>query len=129
MLIGEIGQKSNIGFQNVDDFETYVNATNNSGYDSDDGNFTAWLFKLNTPEFNEVRRSQYDRGTDFKQDIVEYKGNNFYIPTGGNCFIKSIKYLTGIDCPKEVLGFIRTEQIRSNVMTSARIQPFWRKHI
>ena len=28
----------------------------------------------------------------------------------------------------DFLAFIRTEQIRSNVMTSARVQPFCRKH-
>ena len=36
MLIGEIEQKTKIRFQNVDDFETYINARDNSGYDSDD---------------------------------------------------------------------------------------------
>ena len=36
MLIGEIEQKTNIRFKNVDVFETYINAIDNSGYDSDD---------------------------------------------------------------------------------------------
>ena len=35
MLIGETEQKTNIRFKNVDDFETYINATDNSGYDSE----------------------------------------------------------------------------------------------
>ena len=127
-MVGEIEQKTNIRFKNVDDFESYINAIDNSGYDSDDVIFTGWLYKLNTPEFKKVKRSQYGRGTDFKQDIVEYIGNNCYIPTSGNCFIKSINYFTKKDYTEEFLTFIRTEQRRSNVMTSARVQPFCRKH-
>ena len=73
-------------------------------------------------------RSQYGRGTDFKQDIVEYIGNNCYIPTSGNSFIKCINYFTGKDYMNGFLTFILTEQTRSNVMTTARIQPFCRKH-
>ena len=128
MLVGEIEQKTNIRFKNVDDFESYINAIDNSGYDSEDVIFTGWLYKLNTPEFKKVNRSQYGRGTDFKQDIVEYISNNCYIRTSGNCFIKCNNYFTKKDYTEEFLTFIRTEQRRSNVMTAARIQPFCRKH-
>ena len=51
MLVGEVEQKTNIRFKNVDDFESYNTAIDNSGYDSDDVIFTGWLYKLNTPEF------------------------------------------------------------------------------
>ena len=90
ILIGEIEQKTNVRFKNVDDFETYINAIDNGGYDSDDVIFTGWLYKLNTLEFKKVKRSQYGRRTDFKQDIVKYIGNNCYIQTIGNCFIKCL---------------------------------------
>ena len=128
MLVGEIEQNTNIRFKNVDDFESYINAIDNSGYDSEDVLFTGWLYNLNTPEFKKVNRSQYGRGTDFKRDFVEYIGNNCYNPTSGNCFIKCINYFTKKDYTEEFLTFIRTEQRRSNVMTSARIQPFCKKH-
>ena len=128
MLVGEIEQKTNVRFKNVDDFESYFNAIDDSGYDSEDFIFTGWLYKLNTLEYKKVNRSQYGRGTDFKQDIVEYIGNNCYIPTNGNCFIKCINYFTKKDYTQEFLTFIRTEQRRSNVMTSARVQPFCRKY-
>ena len=36
MLIGEIEQKTNIRFEKLDDFETYINAIDNGGYDSED---------------------------------------------------------------------------------------------
>ena len=86
------------------------------------------MYKLNTLEFKKVKRSQYCRGTDFKQHIVEYIGNNCYIPTSGNRSIKCINSFTEKDYTKEFLTFIRTEQRRSNVMTAARIQPFCKKH-
>ena len=86
------------------------------------------MYTLKTPEFNSVNRSQYGRGIDFKQHIVESSGNKSYFPTSGNCFIKCINHLTGKDYTDELLIFIRTEQRRSNVMTSARIQPFCIKY-
>ena len=128
IMIVELEQKTNFSFENADDFETYNNAIENGGYDSEDVIFTRRLCKSKTPEFEKINRSQYGRGTDFTQDIVEYIGNNCYIPTSGNCFIKCFKYLTGKDYTEEILTFIRTEQRRSNVVTSARIQPFCRKY-
>ena len=59
MLVREVEQKTNDRFKNVDDFESYKNATDNSGCDSDDVIFTGWLYKLNTLEFKKVDRSQY----------------------------------------------------------------------
>ena len=40
MLIGETEQKTNIRFKSADDFDTYINAIDNGGYDSDDVIFT-----------------------------------------------------------------------------------------
>ena len=40
MLVGEIEQKTNIRFKNVDDFESYINAIGNSGYDSENDSKT-----------------------------------------------------------------------------------------
>ena len=62
------------------------------------------------------------------QGIVEYHGQNCYIPNSGMCFIKCILYFTKKDYTEEFLTFIRTEQRRSKVMTSARSQPFCRKY-
>ena len=86
------------------------------------------MCKLNTPHFILVNRSQYGRGTDFKQDIVEYNGNTCYIRTSVNCFMKYINYLTDNDYAENFLNFFRNEQKRSIKMTSARSQPFRIKH-
>ena len=127
MIISEIEQKTNIRFQKIDGFENYINAID-EGYHSEDVIFTRWLCKLNTLEFNRVNRSQYGRGTDFKQDIVKYISNKIYIPTGGNSYKKCINYLTAKDYMDETLTFIRDEQRRSKVMKSARGQPCCKKN-
>ena len=128
MYIGEIEQKTNISSINVDDFEPYNIAIDFGGYGSDDVNYTGWLYKLNTRDFKKVNRSQYGEGTDCKQAIFEYKDNNCYIPSSEICFLKCISFFTEKDSTQEVLTLIRTEQRRSNVMTSARVQPFRRKY-
>ena len=128
LLIGETTeQKTNNIFKNVDDFENCINAIG-VDYHSEDVNFTGYLYKLNRLGFKKVSKSQNGRGTDFKQDIVEYIGKNCYFPTRGNCFIKCIIQLTGNDYMNEFPTLIRTEQRRSNFMTTARIQPCFKKH-
>ena len=81
-----------------------------------------------TPEFKKVFKFQYDRGTDFKQDLGEYVGNNCCIPTSGSCFRKCINYLTGNDYTKKIRNFFRDEKDGGWVMKTARIQPFCENH-
>ena len=127
MIIGPVEHKTNIRFKNMDDFEKYINAID-IDYDSEDVTFTGYVYKLNTPHFKVVKRSAYGRGTNYMQEIVEYHGQNCYIPTSGMCFIKCINYFTKKDYTQEFLTFIRSEQRRSNVMTSARVGSFCRKY-
>ena len=112
-------------FRNMDDYESYINAID-EGYDAEDVIFNGYIYKLNTPQFNKVNRSQYGTGCDFKHEIIEYRGNNCLIPTKGYCFIKCVNFLTGEDYKQQNLDFIRNEKRRSNIMTKARIQPFCR---
>ena len=107
-LIGEVEQKTYIRLK-IMDFETYFIGID-FDYDSEDVTFARWLYILYRPEPNKVNRSQYGRGLDSKQDIVENIGNSCYIPTSGNCFIKFSNYLTGKDYMRRILTFIRTEQ-------------------
>ena len=127
MIIGPVEHKTNIRFKNMDDFERYINAID-IDYDSEDVTFTGYVYKLNTPRFKVVKRSAYGRGINYMQEIVEYHGRNCYIPTSGMCFIKCINYFTKKDYTQEILTFIRAEQRRSNVMTSARVGSFCRKY-
>ena len=125
LKVGDQIRQTHIRFRNMDDFEAYINSID-VDYDSDDSIFNGYIYKIDTPQFNKVNRSQYGNGCDFKHEIIVYRGNNCYIPTKGYCFIKCINFLTGQDYKQQYLEFIRNEQRRSNIMTKARIQPFCR---
>ena len=127
MIIGPVEQKTNIRFKKMDDFGRYINAID-IDYDSEDVIFTGYVYKLDTPQFKVVKRSAYGKGTNHMQELVEYYGQNCYIPTSGMCFIKCINNFTKKDYTEEFLTFIRSEQRRSNVMTSARVGSFCRKY-
>ena len=114
-----------IRFRNMDDYESYFNSID-EGYDAEDAIFNGYIYKINTPQFTKVNRSQYGNGCEYKHEIIEYQGNNCFIPTKGYCFVKCGNFLTGGDYKQQYLDFIRNEKRRSNIMTKARIQPFCR---
>ena len=93
MIIGPIEHKTNIRFKKMDGFESFINAIY-IDYDSEDVTFTGYIYKLNTPQFKNVKRSAYGKGTKYMQEIDEYRVQNCYIPTSGMCYIKCINYLT-----------------------------------
>ena len=126
LKVGDQIRQTHIRFRNMDDFESYINSID-EGYDADDCIFNGYIHKINTPQFNKINRSQYGNGCCFDKIIVEYKGNNCFIPTKGYCFIECINYLTGQDFKQEYLDFIRNEKRRTNIMTMARIQPCLKK--
>ena len=110
-------------FKNINDYEKYIEKIDDR-YDGEDVIFEGEIYILDKPEFKTVKRSEYGKGINFLYDILEYSGKNCYIPTGQNCFIKCINYITGKDYINEYLEFIRSGDRRKNVMTLARIQPF-----
>ena len=125
LKVGDQIRQTHIRFRNMDDFEAYINSIDQD-YDSDDSIFNGYIYKIDTPQFKKVNRSQYGNGCDFKHEIIEYRGSNCYMPTKGYCFVKCINFLTGENYKHQYLEFIRSEQRRSNIMTKARIQPFCR---
>ena len=125
LKVGDQIRETHTRFRNMADFEAYIN-TIDENYDSEDSIFDGYIYKLNTPQFNKVNRSQFGNGCSFDKIIIEYRGNNCFIPTKGYCFVKCINYLTGQDYKQQYLDFIRNEKRRSNIMTTARIQPFCR---
>ena len=85
--MGPIEHKTNIRFENMNDFESYINAVD-IDYNSEDVTFTGYVYILNTPQFKIFKRSFYAKGTYYMQENVEYHGQNFYIPTSGHLVIK-----------------------------------------
>ena len=49
--------------------------------------------------------SEYGRVTGFRQDIVEFIGDNCFIPTSGNCFVKCSKCLPGKNYTEDYKGY------------------------
>ena len=125
LKVGDQIRQTHIRFRNMDDYEAYINSIDRD-YDSEDSIFNGYTYKIDTPQFNKVIRSQFGNGCSFDERIVEYRGNNCFIPSQGYCFVKCINFLTGQDYKQKYLDFIRSEQRRSNIMTKARIQPFCR---
>ena len=125
LKVGDQTRETRIRFRNMNDYKAFIN-TIDQDYNPEDTFFDGYIYKLNTPQFNKVNRSQYGNDCSFDKLIIEYHGNNCYIPTKGYCFIKCINYLTGQDYKQQYLHFIRNEKKRSNIMTMARIQPVCR---
>ena len=123
---GHIRDRFTSRFKNIDDYEAFINSID---YDSEDVIFHGYIYKFDTPQFNKANRSQFGNGCDLKHQIIEYHGNNCYIPSNGYCFIKCINFITKSDYKEQYLEFFRNEQRRSNIMTKARIQPFCRANI
>ena len=112
-------------FINIKDYEAFI-ITIDQDFDSEDTFFNGYIYKINTPQFKKVNRSQYGNGCSFDKKIIEYRCNNCFIPTKGYWFVKCINYLTGQDHKQENLDFIPNDKRRCNIMTTARIQPFCR---
>ena len=127
LIVGDHVRNTHIRFKKMIDFETYINKID-YGHVADDSFFNGYIYKINTPQFNKVNRSQYGNGCDFKHEIIEYQGNICFIPTKGYCFVKCFNFLTGQDYKDKNLEFIRNEKRRSNIMTKARIQQFCKKN-
>ena len=87
LKVGDQIRQTHIRLRNVDDYEAYINAIDQD-YESEDSNFNGYFYKIDTPQFNLVNRSQYGNGCDFKHEIIEFRGNTCYIPTKGYCFVK-----------------------------------------
>ena len=68
-------------------------------------------------------------GTDLTQNVVEFTAIDAFIPPSGLCFMKCIKFLPGKNYEQDFSDFIRSEDRRRNVKTTARIRPFVRNII
>ena len=89
--------------------------------------FTRELIKY-AKIFDKVKRSNYGTGCDSFKKIVEYRGNLCYIPEENECFRKCLEFIYKKDFSQEYREFIRESQRNKNIMTSAKIQPFCKKH-
>ena len=89
LKVGDQIRQTHIRCRNVTDYEAYINSID-EGYDAEDAIFNGYIYKNNTPQFNEINRNQYGNGCDFKQEIIEYRGDNCFVPTKGYYFVKCL---------------------------------------
>ena len=54
-------RQTHIRFRNMDDFEAYINAIDEC-YDAEDTIFNCYIYKLDTPQFKKIHRSQCGNG-------------------------------------------------------------------
>ena len=87
LSLGDPIIKTHKRFGNMDDFERYINAID-EGNEAEDAIFNGYNYKINTPQFNLANRSQYGNGCYFKHEIIDYRGNNCFVPTKNFCFVK-----------------------------------------
>ena len=81
---------------NITDYEAYINSIS-EGYDAEVNILNGYIYKINTPQFNLVNRSQYGNGCDFKHENIENQGDNCFIPTKRYCFVICINFIAGDD--------------------------------
>ena len=78
--------------------------------------------------FKRVKRSDHGRGANEFNNIEEYEGKNFYIPSGNGCFLKCINYNFDKDFGIEYFEFIKSYKRRPNVMSRCRIPEFCKRY-
>ena len=74
LKVGNQIRQTRIRFRNISDYEAYINSIDQD-YDSEDAIFNGFIYKINTPQFNVVNRSQYGIDCSFDKMIVEHRGN------------------------------------------------------
>ena len=71
--------------------------------------------------FKRVTRSDHGRGANEINNILEYEGENCYIPSGSGCFLKCFNYIFNKDFSIEYFEYKQSCKRRTNVMTQCRI--------
>ena len=79
-------------------------------------------------KFKRVNRSEYGRGANEFDNILEYEGENCYIPSGIGCFPKYSNYIFKKHFSMDYFEFIQSYKRRTNVLTRCRIPKFCEKY-
>ena len=72
LKVGDQIRQTGFNLKNIVKYEAYINAID-EGYDAEDAICNGCIYKLNTPQFNKVNRSQHGNGCDFEHEIIEYR--------------------------------------------------------
>ena len=67
--------------------------------------FSGYMIKY-TMVFNQIERSNYGKGCDAFNNVLEYKGHLCYIPIGNACFRNCLEFIYKRDFSSEYKEFI-----------------------
>ena len=79
-------------------------------------------------KFKRVTRSEHGRGANEFNNVLEYEGENCYIPSGNGCFLKCNNYIFREDFSMEYFDFKQSYKRRTNVTTRCRIPEFCERY-
>ena len=86
-------QTTDIRFRKITHYEAYINSIGGR-YDAEDSIFIGYFYKMNTPQFVLVNRSQNGNACDFEHEIIEYRGKNCFIRKKEYCFVECVNFLS-----------------------------------
>ena len=126
--LGEEGEiDTNRCFQNSDELAKFIDKILDKYDDHPSIYYTGNIYRY-FKNYKKVNRSNHGRGADEFNDILEYQGNNCYIPNGNGCFLKCINYIFDKDFSIEYFEFIKSYKRRPNVMSRCRIPEFCERY-
>ena len=126
--LGEDGEiDTNRFFKDSDELAKFIDKILDKYDDHPSIYYTGNIYRY-FKKFKPITRSEHGRGANEFNNILEYKGNNCYIPSGNGCFLKCINYIFNKDFNKEYFEFIKSYKRRTNVMSQCRIPEFCKRY-
>ena len=117
----------NAFFKDGDQLDKSIEKINDKYDETLNITFTGEIIRY-TKTFNKIQRNDYGTCCDVFRKIVEYRGNLCYIPEENECFRKCLEFIYKKDFSHQYRENIKESQGNKNIMTSAKIQPFCKKH-
>ena len=118
----------NAFFKDAEQLDKRIDKINDKYDETLNITFTGELIRY-TKTFNKIKRSNLGVGCDVFKKIAEYRGNLCYIPEENECFRKCLEFIYKKDFSQQYCDFIKESQRNKIIMTSAKTQPFCKKHI
>ena len=126
--LGDDGEiDTNRFFKDTDELAKFIDKILDKYDDHPSIKYTGNLYRY-FRNFKRVTRSEHGRGANEFINILEYEGENCYIPSGNGCFLKCKYYIFKKDFSMEYFEFIQSNKRRTNVMTQCRIPEFCKRY-
>ena len=126
--LGEEGEiDTNRFFKNSDELAKFIDKILDKYDDHPSIYYTGNIYRY-FRNFKRVNRSEHGKGANEFNNILEYEGDNCYIPSGNGCFLKCINFIFNKDFSLEYFEFIKSYKRRPNVMSRCRIPEFCERY-